>query len=157
MSHLEADGKQALTRPVQLNQQLILSCLPRLLVLLDPDFRSVIGAAFPTLPQFPLSILIITVLDVLLKRQFPHPKAEAMGTRAMDFDGVSFCFHFSRWCCYGQAEFYSLNGTSIMESVVLRSRGLLRSGAVHGESILSFHPYEFWDLNAGWLNSAFNR
>lgn len=33
-----------------------------------------------------------------------------------------------RWCCLC-AEFYRLNGISIMESVVLRSRGLLRSGA----------------------------
>ena len=38
----------------------------------------------------------------------------------MDFDELGLCFHFSRQCCL-LAEFYSLNGTSIMESAVLRS------------------------------------
>ena len=38
----------------------------------------------------------------------------------MDFDGLGLCFSFGRWCCL-HAEFYSLNGTSIIESVVLRS------------------------------------
>ena len=40
----------------------------------------------------------------------------------MDFDELGLCFSFGRWCCL-HAEFYSLNGTSTMESVVLRSRG----------------------------------
>jgi hypothetical protein len=44
--------------------------------------------------------------------------------RTMDFDGLGLCFHFGRWCCQS-AEFYSLNGTSIMESLVLRSGALL--------------------------------
>ena len=36
----------------------------------------------------------------------------------MDFDGLGLCFSFDRWCCL-QVEFYSQNGTSIMELVVL--------------------------------------
>ena len=47
----------------------------------------------------------------------------------MDFDGLGLCFSFGRWCCL-QVEFYSQNGTSIMELVVLRSGGLFRSGAL---------------------------
>ena len=47
----------------------------------------------------------------------------------MDFDGLGLCFSFDRWCCLS-AEFYSLTSASIMESAMIRSRGLLRSVAV---------------------------
>jgi hypothetical protein len=43
--------------------------------------------------------------------------------------GLGLCFSFGRWGCL-LPEFYSLNGTSIMESVVLRSAGRLRSGSL---------------------------
>lgn len=50
---------------------------------------------------------------------------------------------FVRWCCL-QSEFYGLNGTSTMESVVLSSGSLLKSVAmlqaftyfVFGESVV---------------------
>ena len=48
--------------------------------------------------------------------------------RMKDLDGLYLCFHFDRWHCL-PVELYRLNGSSIMESVVLRSQGLLRSGA----------------------------
>lgn len=43
----------------------------------------------------------------------------------MDFEGFVLQFHFGRWYC-PYTEFYSLSGTSIMESVVLRSGGLTK-------------------------------
>jgi hypothetical protein len=43
----------------------------------------------------------------------------------MDFDGLGLCSHFGRWCCLS-AEFYGFNGTSVVESVVLRSGSLLQ-------------------------------
>ena len=45
--------------------------------------------------------------------------------RSMDLDGIGPCFSVGGWCC-PWAEFYSLNG--IMESVVLKSGGLLSLG-----------------------------
>lgn len=39
--------------------------------------------------------------------------------RTMVFNGVGLCCSFGWWCCLC-AGFYSLNGTSVMESVVLR-------------------------------------
>jgi hypothetical protein len=47
----------------------------------------------------------------------------------MDFDGLCFCFSFGRWCCL-YAGLYSLSGSFTMESVVLRSGDLLRTGAL---------------------------
>lgn len=41
-------------------------------------------------------------------------------TKTLDFDKSGLCFHCGRRYCL-HAEFYSLNGTSIMESVVLRA------------------------------------
>ena len=41
----------------------------------------------------------------------------------MDFDGLSLCFCFGRWCSL-HVEFYDSNGTSVMVSVVLRSKDL---------------------------------
>lgn len=41
----------------------------------------------------------------------------------MNFDGSGLRFSFGRWCCT-QVEFYTLNGTSIMKSVVVRNGGL---------------------------------
>lgn len=49
--------------------------------------------------------------------------------RTVAFDGLGLCFSVGGCCC-PRAEFYSLNGTSTMESVVLRSWGLLSSGAM---------------------------
>jgi hypothetical protein len=43
----------------------------------------------------------------------------------MDFDGL--CFDFGRWC-HPHAGFYSMNGTFITESVVLRSWGPITTG-----------------------------
>lgn len=43
--------------------------------------------------------------------------------RTVELDGLGLCFNFSRWCCL-RAKFYSLNGTSATESVVLRSGSL---------------------------------
>lgn len=40
--------------------------------------------------------------------------------------GLGLCFHFGRWYCL-HAEFYGINGTLIIDSVVLKSGGLLRS------------------------------
>ena len=51
----------------------------------------------------------------------------------MHFDGLSLCFN-GKYCCLC-AEFYSLNGTSIMESIVLRSEDLLRFQALLPESV----------------------
>ena len=44
--------------------------------------------------------------------------------RTMDCDEFGLCFHCGRWCSL-HAEIYSLNVTSIMESVMLRSGVLL--------------------------------
>lgn len=49
----------------------------------------------------------------------------------MDFDGLGLYFCFGTWCCCLYAEFYGLNITSIMESVVLKFGRLLRSRAYH--------------------------
>lgn len=59
----------------------------------------------------------------------------------MDFDGLGLCFCFDRWCCLC-AQCYSLNGTSFMESVVLRSGGLLQHELVQAATDLlgEFHP-----------------
>ena len=54
----------------------------------------------------------------------------------MDFDGLGSGLNFDRWCCLC-AEFYSLDGTSIMESVVLRSWALLHSPLVLGPFVNS--------------------
>jgi hypothetical protein len=43
----------------------------------------------------------------------------------MDFDGLGLGFSVDRWCCL-LTECYSLNGTSIMESVL----GPIKSGAL---------------------------
>ena len=48
----------------------------------------------------------------------------------MDFGGQGLCFHVGMWCCL-HIKFSILNSTSIMESIVLRSQGLLRSGPCH--------------------------
>ena len=50
-------------------------------------------------------------------------------SRTMNFDELSLCFYFGRWYCV-HAEFYVLNGTSIIESVVIRSQDLLYSGTL---------------------------
>lgn len=47
---------------------------------------------------------------------------------------LGLCFHFGRWYCL-HAEFYGMNGTPILDSVVLKSGGLLRSEAGHVSSI----------------------
>lgn len=59
--------------------------------------------------------------------ELQKPKAFGDCPRAVDFDGLGLCFHFSKECCL-HAEFYGLNVTSIMELVVLRSESLLRLG-----------------------------
>lgn len=43
--------------------------------------------------------------------------------RTVDVDGLGVWFHFGSWCCL-PVEFYGLNGTSVIKSVVLRSGGL---------------------------------
>jgi hypothetical protein len=43
----------------------------------------------------------------------------------MNIDGLGLCFCLGRWCCL-HAEFYGLNGASVMESVVLRYGALLQ-------------------------------
>lgn len=49
----------------------------------------------------------------------------------VNFEGLGLCFGFSRWCClHAEFEFYSPSGTSTMESVVLRSLDLLKSGTL---------------------------
>lgn len=57
-----------------------------------------------------------------MRLQKPESKVSACrdfpGT--MEFAGLGLCFGLGRWCCLC-AEFYSLNGTSIVELVVLRS------------------------------------
>ena len=45
----------------------------------------------------------------------------------MNFDGLGLCFCFGGWYCLHE-EFYSLNSTSVMESVVVKSGGLLHNG-----------------------------
>lgn len=40
----------------------------------------------------------------------------------MDFDEQDIYFSFDWWCYVGDDFFFSLNGTFIMESVVLRTR-----------------------------------
>lgn len=52
----------------------------------------------------------------------------------MEFDGLGPGSSFGRWRCL-HTEFYSMNGTFIMESVVLRSGILLRSGALLQEKV----------------------
>jgi hypothetical protein len=47
----------------------------------------------------------------------------------MDLDGLGLCSSFGRWC-YVHAEFYSLNRTSIVQSVLLRSEVQLMSRAL---------------------------
>jgi hypothetical protein len=47
----------------------------------------------------------------------------------VDLDGFRLCFSFGRWCCLC-AVFSSLSGTFFMESVVLRSGGLLHQHLV---------------------------
>lgn len=50
----------------------------------------------------------------------------------MDFDGLVLVFHFG-WWYYLHTEFYDLSGTSIIESVVLRSGTLLQQDrGTHG-------------------------
>ena len=60
--------------------------------------------------------------------ELQEPKSEVSTSRdfprTMDFEGFGLCFYFGRWCC-PCAGFQGLNGASIMESVVLRSEGLL--------------------------------
>ena len=62
------------------------------------------------------------------KQNYRSQKGKARTFRdfpiTMDFDGLGLCFSFGRWC-YLCAEFCSLNGTSIVESVVLRPGVLL--------------------------------
>lgn len=43
-------------------------------------------------------------------------------------DGLGLCFHYGKRCCQC-AEFYGLNGISILEKAVLRSGGLLQHQA----------------------------
>lgn len=45
-------------------------------------------------------------------------------SRIMDFDGLCLCFYFGSECCLC-AVFYSLNGTSILESVCSGLRACL--------------------------------
>lgn len=56
---------------------------------------------------------------------------------------LGLCFHFGRWYCL-HAEFYGINGTSVIDSVVPKSGGLLRPEAGHVSStetdtVRSFH------------------
>ena len=44
---------------------------------------------------------------------------------SLDFHELGCCFHFGRWCCLCAA-FYGPSGTSLMESVMLRSEGLVQ-------------------------------
>lgn len=43
-------------------------------------------------------------------------------------DGLGLYFHYGKRCCEC-AEFYCLNGTSILEKILLRSEGLLQHQA----------------------------
>jgi hypothetical protein len=69
--------------------------------------------------------------------------------RTMDFDGLGLCFHFG-WCNCLCAEFYGLNSTPIMEWVVLRSGGLLRSGALLQRQDARESQWVWEDEVRGW-------
>jgi hypothetical protein len=53
----------------------------------------------------------------------------------MDFDELVLCFSFGKWC-YICAEFYSLNRTSTMESVVPGVYYGLGPGLLHSPLVL---------------------
>lgn len=58
--------------------------------------------------------------------------------------GLGLCFHFGMWYCLHAEFFFGINGTSIIDSVMLKSGGPLRSEAGHVSStetdtVRSFH------------------
>jgi hypothetical protein len=61
----------------------------------------------------------------------------------MDFDRLDLCFKFGRWC-YICAGFYRMNGTSVKESVLLKSESMLQHEK--NPTALSYQPPYVFNL-----------
>lgn len=75
-------------------------------------------------------------------RDFPWT-VDLMGSAGrvyLSVDCNGLCFLFGRWYCLCD-NFYGLNCTSVMESVVLMSEDLLRSGALLQQETEKEHPF----------------